>query len=1576
MFLPRSTPQLARRRGAILLIVLTLIALFSVVGLSFALYAEAEAVSARTRREAMAENDAIPSQERAASQFLSVMLYPSEGGGTYGTGNGTLNALRGHDFATMMYGNNAAGGNTIPYNGIGTVSEDLTANPLAAVTGITNRVQVVNYAWQYDRTTPANSRIFDPEYLGVRANTTAGPTTTYVSRAAGYTYPDRNNMAVAVQDSTTGRIIVPSFHRHNNFNALTTNANLRLAPPTVVPTNTDWTNAAGRYRLIRPRPADHNYDSGDGRGLVSDFPYPPQNPDGTWTGDVQNITQQDGLQYNDAVWVNPNLPEVLWRGKTLKPLIAATILPLDARINANVAGNRKGSTGGMMPVAAHGSTHGFGPWEINLSRITSDANTMVDARATLSGFNARGATGKTANPFATTVTPAASAVNWDAGVTTDPAGMPSQPRLNLPTGNQSDPTFGAIGATGFDFTTTGGATTESDRHPSLFNPYAWNAFTTPGRVTAHDDLRRSSAKYAGKASDYGVPFYGLTTVSTAPAAPAADTRLFGTGPTTPAMQSNRVRSLLTTASNSLARIGLQPNYTDYTTSNLSLVGGVLTATAQNLIHPPTLGVSSDFAAAANLRSAMATIGAVDLNRPLADYRAATNPTGSLSANNMANAGAAANDRQTMARDIFVRLIVATGAKANVTAGGTLVLPQPSTTTPGTYDLVAAGDTTQQQYDALRYLAQLAANITDYVDNDDINTTFVWNPQAASGLFVPDNGLTEMTTLFANPGTTQPQRQQYVQDRTVFGVEKPRVLMNEVYSEVTNAPGDSSNPEAMSDFHVRVWVELINPSNAGAEATAPMGNGTAPLTSTYTDTTTMMNTTWSAYKVQVFKTGSNVRQALFDPATPGVTGNVTGRVDGAATHVVDALLPTTATLTIEPNNGSTHTAMTPATGFRVLGPDLTGATATSAQEFIPNATTAPYTTGLISIPGGTTPPAPNAVPPSPTLAYQDTKQTPSNIGMNTITPLLDQAVVLRRLANPYLPANDPLDGTYNVALPVNPFITVDVFTDVPARDAIRVGERDPLTMNGMRPMGEPGAPGSRSSVGRMAPHYAHRSLPFNMADTAGFVAAQSGPNPADPLINPNGLQLNFFTHNTQRLGVSGMPAPTPTDIQWLTHLDRQLVNQTELTVAAAVKPHELTYRFVTGTSAAPAYHEHTARFYGTSAVPLYRALELLTVRPFGYGLPAEGRVPGKVNINMIWDKAVLEAVLDQNASNAFTTAEVDALWAVLQGSTDDTTAGGYAAHARTKNGATPGPTFDEVGATYTDAGGTVRGSDRPFKPLGTAAFSAASPPPTAPQFDLRPLGSGIADTILRDGATPGTPALLSASTATHPYQRAEMLRKLHNNVTYTTDTYLVVMTVGYFEVRNPGPYSPTNPPVLGKEVYDVVLGDMRGKFVSVVDRSMLGVDTTGQQADGLWQAPLGEQPYDPTAGTMMPLNVYYLRFPAQGTNAAGNQVHIHYEGRFINLTAGPAYLGVGQAAEQVTITALGGRNPDGSVAPAYDPVTGLATVTLAAGPTRLHSGGACVSNALSSNPGPQANFDVNAQRYKGVVPYFQQVEMGK
>src|SRR5262249_28967868 len=115
------TPPDARRRGMVLLVVITMLTLFAVVGLSFVYYAESEATSAKLARESetLVRPDVDP--ELALSLFLNQLVY-----GVRDDEAGAYSSLRGHDLSRGVYGLNyefqpdgsvLLGVNETPFNG-------------------------------------------------------------------------------------------------------------------------------------------------------------------------------------------------------------------------------------------------------------------------------------------------------------------------------------------------------------------------------------------------------------------------------------------------------------------------------------------------------------------------------------------------------------------------------------------------------------------------------------------------------------------------------------------------------------------------------------------------------------------------------------------------------------------------------------------------------------------------------------------------------------------------------------------------------------------------------------------------------------------------------------------------------------------------------------------------------------------------------------------------------------------------------------------------------------------------------------------------------------------------------------------------------------------------------------------------------------------------------------------------------------------------------------------------------------------------------------------------------------------
>ncbi|MGL4422509.1 MAG: hypothetical protein ACRCZF_17715, partial [Gemmataceae bacterium] len=187
-----------------------------------------------------------------------------------------------------------------------------------------------------------------------------------------------NNLSLAAIDPVTGKVEIPSFHRAWLFNGVSGSKNVadagqRLAPPLFNTDGTvasgdatnDWVTPAGRLRMVRPRPVDHVLAS-ENPGK-SQFPYVPRNPDGTYTGDVQNIKWTDGVQANDSFWMNIGAAPINWRNKLIVPLIAPIVLDLNARVNMNVAGMH--ATTGTPAQTNFQSSMGIWPAEVNIARL-------------------------------------------------------------------------------------------------------------------------------------------------------------------------------------------------------------------------------------------------------------------------------------------------------------------------------------------------------------------------------------------------------------------------------------------------------------------------------------------------------------------------------------------------------------------------------------------------------------------------------------------------------------------------------------------------------------------------------------------------------------------------------------------------------------------------------------------------------------------------------------------------------------------------------------------------------------------------------------------------------------------------------------------------------------------------------------------------------------------------------------------------------------------------------------------------------------------------------------------------------
>src|SRR5947209_1020751 len=135
------------RRGVILLVVVLMLALFLVVGLSFVLYAESEATSSRTYREAQSPDIADIAPETLLNAGLGQIIYPVPDDPT-----GAESGLRGYDLARGMYGWHYVGLQANPL----VPDANHTNNPWDATKDLTSATKPKANYGLYANTTPYN----------------------------------------------------------------------------------------------------------------------------------------------------------------------------------------------------------------------------------------------------------------------------------------------------------------------------------------------------------------------------------------------------------------------------------------------------------------------------------------------------------------------------------------------------------------------------------------------------------------------------------------------------------------------------------------------------------------------------------------------------------------------------------------------------------------------------------------------------------------------------------------------------------------------------------------------------------------------------------------------------------------------------------------------------------------------------------------------------------------------------------------------------------------------------------------------------------------------------------------------------------------------------------------------------------------------------------------------------------------------------------------------------------------------------------------------------------------------------
>ena len=274
---------------------------------------------------------------------------------------------------------------------------------------------------------------------------------------------------------------------------------------------------------------------------------------------------------------------------------------------------------------------------------------------------------------------------------------------------------------------------------------------------------------------------------------------------------------------------------------------------------------------------------------------------------------------------------------------------------------------------------------------------------------------------------------------------------------------------------------------------------------------------------------------------------------------------------------------------------------------------------------------------------------------------------------------------------------------------------------------------------------------------------------------NEPQTTFFRHNAQQktppLAARRAGKHWPSYFNWLVHLDRQVTSPLELLHVSAYPPYQLTQSFSTlNRRFPPPMGTHQCRPGSIDQRRIYRALEFFdagiratAVDPYGQVIPLTGRIPGRININEIWDKKQLRALCDpQTGLSTFTQAQVDQIFTMIMNS-------------RTPKGIPIANRSSLQGHGGWQSGLRQRHRRHVFASGGRRSLESRREPRPAQQPGEYPAARHSESNRDASEESPQTPP--------SNYVQMELMNKIFNNVTCQSNVFAIWLTVGFFDVTD-------------------------------------------------------------------------------------------------------------------------------------------------------------------------------------------------